>query len=289
MDGFGTGARRRGPSSRASSVADRFDSEMGGWQTASVSAVEVVALVLAGIGGGLSGSVAGLASLVTYPSLLAVGLPPVTANVTNTVSLMFGSVGSILGSRPELAGQRHHVQRLAIAGVVGGAVGGALLLQTPGDSFEKAVPWLIGVASLAILVRRRLVEVSIDEGHRHPHPDVGPAVLVAVGVVGIYAGYFGAGAGVMLLALILFVTGDPLPRANAVKNVVLGLANGVAAISFIIFGPVRWSVVAPLGIGLLVGGRIGPIIVRHAPQAPLRIGIAIAGLGLAIKLGLDAY
>jgi uncharacterized protein len=254
-----------------------------------VSAVEVVALVLAGIGGGLSGSVAGLASLVTYPSLLAVGLPPVTANVTNTVSLMFGSVGSIAGSRPELAGQRRHVQRLAIAGVVGGAAGGALLLQTPGDSFEKAVPWLIGVASLAILVRRRLVEVSIDEGHRHPRPDVGPGVLIAVGVVGIYGGYFGAGAGVMLLALVLFVTGDPLPRANAVKNVVLGLANGVAAISFIIFGPVRWSVVAPLGIGLLIGGRLGPVIVRRAPHGPLRIGIAIAGIGLAIKLGFDAY
>jgi uncharacterized membrane protein YfcA len=254
-----------------------------------VSAVEAVALVLAGIGGGLSGSVAGLASLVTYPALLAIGLPPVTANVTNTVSLMFGSTGAVLGSRPDLVGQRRHVQRLAIAGVIGGAAGGALVLLTPSESFEKAVPWLIGVASLAILVRRRLVQVSIEEGQHHPHPDAGPGVLAAVGVVGVYAGYFGAGAGVMLLALLLFITGDPLPRANAAKNVILGLSNGVAALTFAAFGPVRWLVVLPLGCGLFIGGRLGPMVVRRAPQAPLRIGIAIAGLGLAIKLGVDAY
>ena len=246
-------------------------------------------LVLAGIGGGLSGSVAGLASLVTYPALLAIGLPPVTANVTNTVALLFGSTGAVIGSQPELVGQRRHVQRLAIAGVIGGVAGGALVLLTPGDSFEKAVPWLIGVASLAILVRRRLVEVSIEEGRHHPHPDAGPAVLAAVGVVGIYAGYFGAGAGVMLLSLLLFVTGDPLPRANAAKNVILGLSNGVAALTFAVFGPVRWGVVVPLGCGLFIGGRLGPIVVRRAPQAPLRIGIAIAGLCLAVKLGIDAY
>jgi uncharacterized membrane protein YfcA len=254
-----------------------------------VSAAEVVVLVLAGIGGGLSGSVAGLASLVSYPALLAVGLPPVTANVTNTVALMFSSVGSVLGSRPELVGQRRQVQRMSIVGIIGGAIGGALVLVTPGDSFEKAVPWLIGVASLAILVRRKLVQVSIDEGHHHPHSVVGPGVLAAVGVVGIYAGYFGAGAGVMLLALLLFITGEPLPRANAVKSVVLGLSNGVAALAFTLFGPVRWSVVLPLGVGLFVGGRLGPIVVRRLPQTPLRIGIAVAGLGLAIKLGIDAY
>ena len=245
--------------------------------------------MLAGIGGGLTGSVAGLASLVTYPSLLAIGLAPVTANVTNTVALLFGSFGSVSASRPELAGQRRHVQRLAIAGVIGGAAGGVILLATPSDSFEKVVPWLIGLASLAILIRRRLVEASIDEGHRPLHADSGPLVLVSVGVVGVYAGYFGAGAGVMLLALLLFVTGEPLPRANAVKNVVLGLSNGVAAVTFAAFGPVRWLVVVPLGIGLFIGGRLGPVVVRRTPQAPLRIGIAVAGLGLAVKLGIDAY
>jgi uncharacterized membrane protein YfcA len=108
-------------------------------------------------------------------------------------------------------------------------------------------------------------------------------------VVGVYGGYFGAGAGVMLLALLLFVTGDSMPRSNAVKNVVLGLANGVAAIAFVVFGPVHWAAVLPLGAGLYLGGRLGPVIVRRAPARPLRIIIAVLGLGLAVKLGIDAY
>jgi uncharacterized membrane protein YfcA len=114
-------------------------------------------------------------------------------------------------------------------------------------------------------------------------------VTVAVGVVGIYGGYFGAGAGVMLLALMLWATAESLPRANAVKNVLLGVANGIAALAFVVLGDVRWHVVAPLGLGLLVGGRIGPIVVRRSNPAWLRAVVAVAGLGLAIKLGIDAY
>jgi uncharacterized membrane protein YfcA len=250
-----------------------------------VSAGEAIILVFAGVGGGLSGSIAGLASLISYPALLAFGLPPVTANVTNTVALVFSSTGSIIGSRPELAGQRPRVRQLAAAGIVGGAVGAILLLVTPAGSFERIVPFLIAIASLAILARRRLVdEVEPAAPHR-----VGPGVVAGVGVVGVYGGYFGAGAGVMLLALLLLTTGETLPRCNAVKNVVLGLANGIAAVGFAIFGPVRWSVVLPLGLGLLVGGRIGPVIVRRSPARALRAVIAVAGLGLAIKLGYDTY
>ena len=242
-------------------------------------------LVLAGLGGGLSGSIAGLASLISYPALLAFGLPPVTANVTNTVALVFSSTGSVIGSRPELTGQAPRVRQLAAAGIIGGAVGALLLLVTPADSFERIVPFLIAAASVAILARRRLVdEVEPAAPHR-----VGPGVVAGVGVVGVYGGYFGAGAGVMLLALLLLTTGEPLPRCNAVKNVVLGLANGVAAVGFAIFGPVRWSVVLPLGLGLLVGGRIGPVIVRRSPARMLRAVVAVAGLGLAIKLGYDTY
>ena len=240
-------------------------------------------LVLAGVGGGLSGSVAGLASLVSYPALLSVGLPPVTANITNTVALVFSSTGSIWGSRPDLVGQRARVRQLALAGVLGGAAGAALLLLTPADSFERTVPWLIGIASLAILARRRLVDAAASAAdHR-----VGPGVVLGVGAVGVYGGYFGAGAGVMLLALLLFATGDPLPRCNAVKNVVLGLANGVAAVAFVLFGDVRWSVVPPLGLGLLIGGRLGPIVVRRSNPGVVRVVIAVAGVGLAVKLHLD--
>jgi len=242
-------------------------------------------LVLAGIAAGLIGSIAGLASLVSYPAVLATGLSPVTANVTNTVALVCSSVGSVSGSRPELVGQRGRVRRLAMAAAAGGIAGAALLLITPAESFERIVPFLIGLASLAILVRRRLVEAAEHEHRLHD----GTSTVVGVGVVGIYGGYFGAGAGVMLLALLLWATAEPLPRANAVKNVVLGVANGIAALAFVVVGDVRWDVAVPLGIGLLAGGRLGPIIVRRTDPTWLRVGIAIAGLGLALKLGVDAY
>lgn len=242
-------------------------------------------LLLAGLGAGLTGSVAGLASLISYPALLAVGLPPVTANVTNTVALVFSSTGSIIGSQPELVGQRRRVRQLVLAGALGGAVGAALLLATPAGSFELVVPVLIAVSSVAILVRRRVVSDLVASA---PQP-VRLRVVVGVGVVGIYGGYFGAGAGVMLLSLLLLSTHDTMPRSNAVKNVVLGVANGIAAVSFALFGPVRWLVVLPLGLGLFVGGRLGPIIVRRAPAGLLRVVIAAAGLGLSVKLGIEAY
>ncbi len=250
-----------------------------------MSAAEAVVLVLAGIGSGLCGSIAGLASLVSYPALLAFGLAPVTANVTNTVALVFSSVGSVSASRPELHDQGPRLRQLGAAGIVGGALGAALLLVTPADSFQLVVPWLIAAASIAMLFRGRLVEVSIADARRR----TGPGVVAAVGVVGVYGGYFGAGAGVMLLAVLLFATGDTMPRSNAVKNVVLGLANGIAALAFVFFGPVDWLVVVPLGLGLLIGGRLGPVVVRRSPAGPLRLVIAALGLGLAVKLGIDAY
>jgi len=117
------------------------------------------------------------------------------------------------------------------------------------------------------------------------------AIGLSVGVflVAVYGGYFGAAAGVLMLALLLAATRETLARSNAIKNVVLGLANAVAALLFILFSSVQWSMVVPLAIGCLAGGRIGPVVVRHAPARPLRIAIAVAGIGLAIRLGIDAY
>ncbi len=242
-------------------------------------------VLLAGIGSGLAGSIAGLASLISYPALLAVGLAPVTANVTNTVALVFSSVGSVAGSRPELTGQGPDVRRLGPAGVLGGIAGGVLLLLTPRGSFQLVVPWLIGLGSLAILLPRREPRPA-DDG---PHRIDSRLVLAGVFVVGIYGGYFGAAAGVLLLALILAAKPDTLARCNALKNVVLGLANLVAAVVFAVFGSVNWIAAAPLAVGLLIGGRIGPIVVRHSPARALRVVIALAGVGLAVYLGLDAY
>lgn len=240
-------------------------------------------LVLAGFGGGLSGSIAGLASLVSYPALLAVGVPAISANVSNTVALVFSSIGSVWGSAPELQGQRSRVRPLAGLAIAGGICGGALLLLTPSSLFVRVVPWLIGAGSLAVLLPRA------------PTPSTGPPaaprwpLMGGVFLVGVYGGYFGAAAGVILLALLMFVTGDTLARSNALKNVLLGLANGVAGVAFAFFGPVRWLAVLPLAAGFLVGGRLGPVVVRRVPATRLRVLIAAAGLGLAVHLGLDAY
>ena len=245
---------------------------------------QALLLVVAGVGAGLSGSIAGLASLVSYPALLTVGLAPVTANVTNTVALVFSSVGSVAGSRPELRGQRVRIRELGVVAVVGGVAGGVLLLLTPAGSFERVVPWLIGLGSLTILVPRRPT-------HHLDDAQLPASRLLVVGIflIGVYGGYFGAAAGVLMVALLLIATPETLARCNALKNVLLGLANVVAAIIFAVFGPVHWVAVIPLAAGLLVGSRVGPIVVRHSPARALRLLIALAGIGLAIHLGLDAY
>jgi uncharacterized membrane protein YfcA len=240
-------------------------------------------LVLAGIGGGLAGSVAGLASVVSYPALLAVGLSPVSANVSNTVALVFSTIGSVGGSRPELRGQRARAKRLAVVAAAGGALGATLLLLTPSDQFALLVPWFIGGASIAVLLSPTPRQTPAGAGT--PRWELSATVFA----IAIYGGYFGAAAGVLMLAALLFMTGETLARSNAMKNLSLGVANAVAAVGFALFGPVDWLAVLPLAAGFLIGGRTGPIIVRRAPTGPLRIVIGVAGMALAVHLGLDAY
>jgi uncharacterized protein len=254
-----------------------------------VTVLEWVALVLAGIGAGLTGSIAGLASLISYPALLATGLPPVTANVTNTVALVLNSVGSVSASRPELRGQGRRLLRLAAGALLGGAAGAALLLLTPSDAFERIVPWLIAGASVALLVQRPPRQLAEEGARAHPsHRD--PWWLpLGTFAIAVYGGYFGAAAGVMMLAMYLLSTGEGLPRGNALKNVVLGLANAVAATAFVVLTPVAWSAGIPLAVGLFIGGRLGPGLVRRAPQTLLRRLIGVAGLGLAVTLAVQAY
>ncbi len=246
--------------------------------------IDWLLLVAAGIGGGLAGSIAGLASVSTYPALLAVGLPPVTANITNTVALVLNGVGSVWGSLPELRGQRRKLMRLIPAAVVGGAAGAALLLSISSDGFEKVVPVLLAASAVVIALpqRKRAEGASRSTTQR---------ILEGVAVLAIcvYGGFFGAAAGVLLLALLLRTDSTSMADANATKNVVLGIANAVAAIGFIVLVPIPWLAVLPLGLGCLIGARLGPVIVRHAPTTPLRLAIAVAGVALAVKLGLDAY
>lgn len=242
-------------------------------------------LALAGVGAGLSGSMAGLASLFSYPALLAVGLPAVSANVTNTLALIFSSLGSIAGSRRELVGQGQVVRRFALLTAAGGAAGAALLLVTPAGTFEAVVPVLVGGASIVLLLQPR-IRAAVARTGEHGRS---PAVLAGMVAVAVYGGYFGAAAGVLLLALLLVALPVSLLQGNAIKNVLLGLANAVAALGFAAFGPVDWWAVLPVAAGALAGARLGPVIARRLPTTALRVGIALAGLGLAVELAVTAW
>jgi uncharacterized protein len=260
-------------------------------------------LVGAGIAAGLAGSIGGLASLFSYPALLAAGLPATAANVTNTVSLAVGSISTITSSRPDLAGQAGTARRLGLICALGGATGAGLLLLTPSDLFTRIVPFLVGGASVLLLVGRRPPQplaqpepLGQSEGLGQSEtlsPDGQPrrrrGMTAAVLAVSVYGGYFGAAAGVLMLALLLAALPETLIRVNALKNVLLGLANVIAAVGFAVFGPVSWLAAVPLTIGLLLGSWFGPPVVRRLPANLLRICIAVAGVGLAVKLGVDAF
>jgi uncharacterized membrane protein YfcA len=255
-----------------------------------VSVAEGALLLVTGVVAGVVSVVVSLASLVSYPVLLAVGLSPLSANVTNTVALVFTAIGSAAGSRQELTGQGRLLARLGWLTAVGGAVGAAVLLLTPPGSFEAVVPWLVGGASLVLLVqptitRRQPVGPSGD-------PDAGahgPVMLTALFAVAGYVGYFGAAGGVLMLAVLTPMLRQSAARTIAVKNAISGAANAVAAIGFALFGPVRWSAAAPLAAGFLLGGRLGPAAVRRLPDRGLQVAIGVCGLAMAAKLGMDSY
>ncbi|MFT4081106.1 MAG: sulfite exporter TauE/SafE family protein [Nocardioides sp.] len=251
---------------------------------------EAVGLVAAGIGAGVCGSVAGLASLSSYPALLATGMSPVAANVTNTVALVGSSLGSVIGSRPELRGQGHRLRSYAGLTLLGGVIGAVLLLTTPSGGFAKAVPFLIALSAVLVLVQPRLQAALTRRRASAAAPvRIGWAWRSALVGIGLYGGYFGAGAGVMMIAVLALITGDALVRVNALKNVLLGVANGGAAIGFALVGPVHWLPAVLLGLGCVAGGYVGPALVRVIPPLLLRTLIALAGLYLAVSLFLDAY
>jgi uncharacterized protein len=245
-------------------------------------------LLLAGIGSGLCGSVAGLASLVSYPALLAFGLPPLSANVTNTTAMFATTAGAAVGSRPELRGQGRRLVKLMAQTSVGGAIGATLLLTAPAETFAAVVPWLVALGALLLLTRdqlrtwaarfrgRRLATGGVET--REQRRWLWPAVIV---LVGVYAGYFGAGAGIILLAVLSLRDVEPFPVTNAIKNLGTGMANVVATAAYLFLAPVNLSAAAALGAGALLGSWLGPQLVRVISERPLRIAIGLAGLGLA--------
>ena len=247
---------------------------------------EAFVLLAAGTAGGIFSTVVAIASLVTYPTLLALGVPPLSANMTNTVALAFTGAGSVAGSRPELAGQGRRVLRLGLITALGGAAGAAILLLTPAGTFTVVVPVLIAGASLILLVQprlRRLSPPAVPGGRRRL------VMVAALFAVAMYVGYFGAAAGVLLLVVLTAMISEPLVKVNAIKNAVSGMANTMAAVCFAIWGDVRWNLVAPLAAGFLMGGWIGPKIARRVPAQALRVLVSVAGFALAVKLGLSAY
>jgi uncharacterized membrane protein YfcA len=243
--------------------------------------ISIGLLVLAGLASGFVGYAAGLASLFSYPALLAAGLPPVVANVSNTVAMTTTALGGMVTSGPELRPQRARVIRFVLAGIVGGTAGAVLLLSTPADDFERVVPWLVALASIALLARpwlRRLRFSRLDEHHA--------GLFLFVAAIAVYGGYFGAAAGVLLLATFGAVLSDPYAMVNALKSVVLGSANVSASLVFLFFAEIEWSAVLPLAIGCLIGSSISPPIVRRLPETPLRVVVGVAGLALAVDLYL---
>ena len=243
-------------------------------------------LLAAGTAGGIFSTVVAIASLVTYPVLLALGVPPLAANMTNTVALVFTGAGSVAASRPELAGQGRRVLRLGIFTALGGAAGAAVLLLTPASTFTVLVPVLIGGASLVLLIQPRISLLTPPAVMDTRRRLVLGAALFAVAM---YIGYFGAAAGVLLLVVLTAAISEPLVRVNAIKNAVNGMANGAAAACFAVFGDVRWNLVLPLAAGFLIGGWVGPKIARRVPAGMLRVLVSLCGLGLAAKLGISAY
>ncbi|WP_169946465.1 sulfite exporter TauE/SafE family protein [Microbispora sp. H11081] len=242
-------------------------------------------LGLAGVGlvAGIVSTVVSLATVVSYPALLAFGLPPLTANVTNTVALLFTGVGAAAGSRQELTGQGRLLARLGLVTALGGATGAALLLVTPSRTFEAVAPALIASASLLLLLHRPRA------GRVYLGGENGVALRAGVFCVAVYTGYFGAAGGILMFAVLAAALDRPAAGVNAVKNVVGAFANAVAAVWFAMMGPVDWAAVGPLAVGFLVGGRIGPAVARRMPGQTLRVGAALCGLAVAVKLGFDAY
>jgi uncharacterized membrane protein YfcA len=239
-------------------------------------------LVGAGVTAGLVGSAGGITSLVSYPALLAVGLPGLSANIANNVALVACWPGSAAASQPELRGAGSWLWRFTMVTAVGAAAGAALLLATPSGLFARIVPFLVAAGSLSLLLQPRLTAWRDRRGGGASPFAFGAGLLA----LAIYNGYFGAGAGVMIFTLVLVLVEPRLPTANALKNMLVGAASLVSVAIFAIAGSVDWDAAAPLALGMLVGSNLGPRVTRRVPGRLLRWIIVILGMALAVQLWL---
>jgi uncharacterized membrane protein YfcA len=247
---------------------------------------EALLVLAVGFLAGTINTIVGSGSLITFPTLLAIGYSPVVANVSNTVGLTFGGVSGAVGYRRELRGQRRRVLILGSASLVGGLTGGILLLTLPSSVFDAVVPVLILGACALVVVQPRLSR-WLSERRSAPVEHGGGLLYLCILGTGVYGGYFGAAQGVLLLALLGIFIEDSLHRLNGVKNVLALIANGVAALLFVFSTHVVWEVVALIAVGSIIGGQVGAHVGRRLPPPLLRVLIVVVGVVAAVRLILD--
>jgi len=248
-----------------------------------VAAAEIAAIAAAGMAAGAINTLVGSGTLITFPVLLAFGYSPVTANVSNNVGLVPGSVAGAIGYRRELEGQRTRARRFALASALGAATGAVLLLVLPDEAFKAIVPFFIAIALVSVVLQPRLDRLV---AHRRPPPDAHGTGLPRVGVylAGVYGGYFGAAQGILLLAILGLALPDDLQRINALKNVLAAVVNGVAALVFILVADVAWGPAALIAAGSVVGAQVAARYGRRLSPPALRAVIVAVGLAAIVQL-----
>ncbi|MCH1866789.1 sulfite exporter TauE/SafE family protein [Nocardioides sp. CFH 31398] len=258
-----------------------------------MSPAEIAAIVLAGMGAGLINTVVGSGTLITFPTLIAFGVPPVTANVSNSIGLVPGSISGAIGYRRELAGQRRRILKLGLASFLGGVAGAALLLALPESAFAAIVPVLIVLGVLLVLAQPRISrwvarrhEAKGTAGDRPA--DGGWWVWPSILGTGVYGGYFGAAQGVLLMAVMGIGIDEDLQRLNGVKNVLAAIVNGVSgvvfvAVHFLVEPYVDWWIVLYIGVGAVIGAQIGAKVGRRLPPFGLRIVIVVVGVAAVVS------
>lgn len=248
-----------------------------------MSGVAALAIFAAAVAAGTINAVVGSGSLITFPTLLALGFAPVVANVSNNVGIIPGNISASFGYRRELSGQRGLLWRLGLASLAGAASGAVALLALPAGVFKLVVPALIIAGCVLVLAQPKLASwVASRNRERRDH--IGPVLVAGVFLTGAYGGYFGASQGVLLIGLLGVFLTESLQRINAGRNVLVTIVNGTAAVIFVIFAHIAWLVVALIAVGSAAGGLIGAKVGRKLPPLALRIVIVVIGVISAVKL-----
>ncbi|MFE4372191.1 sulfite exporter TauE/SafE family protein [Streptomyces sp. NPDC056835] len=253
---------------------------------------EMLAVFVAGISAGTINTIVGSGTLITFPVLLATGLPPVTATVSNALGLIPGAISGAIGYRAELTGQRRRVLRLSAAAVVGGFAGAALLLTLPSTAFETIVPVLVTLALVLIILQPRLaraVQARRARKGTSARPNGGPLLFTGILLASVYGGYFTAAQGIIYLSLMGMLLDDTMQRLNAVKNILAAVVNTVAALFFLFVAEFDWTAVVLIAVGSAIGGQLGAKVGRKLPPAALRGLVVAVGVVAIVQLLVRRY